>query len=254
MNRLLNTANLFLKRNSSTILTCIGAVGVVATTVLAVKATPKAISLLEQAEEEKGEELTTFEKVNVAGPAYIPSAVVGASTIACIFGANVLNKRQQASLMSAYALVSNSYKDHKAKVEELYGQEATFKIREEIAKDKYEDYTMMREPMHEDEVLFFDDFSLQFFYSTLDDVLRAEYQFNQDFMMSGSACLNEFYDMVGLGRIEAGYQLGWSARSGNADLGYAYIPFEHQKMTFGDGTMDCYAITMPIPPSEGYIY
>lgn len=254
MNRFLNASNLFFKRNSSTILTCIGAVGVVATSVMAVKATPKAMALIEQAEEEKGEELTVLEKVNVAGPAYIPSAVIGVSTIACIFGANALNKRQQASLMSAYALISSSYKDHKAKVEELYGQEATLKIREEIAKDKYEEYTDNVEPMHEEEVLFFDDFSLRFFYSTIDEVLKAEYKFNQDFMMSGSACLNEFYDMLGLGRTEAGYQLGWSARSGNTDVGLDYISFEHQKMSFGDGQMECYAITMPNPPAEDYIY
>ena len=45
--------NRFLKRNASTILTCVGAVGVVATSVMAVKATPKALILLEKA---KGED------------------------------------------------------------------------------------------------------------------------------------------------------------------------------------------------------
>ena len=40
-----------------------------------VKATPKALSLLEQAKEEKGEELTKLETVKIAGPAYIPSIV-----------------------------------------------------------------------------------------------------------------------------------------------------------------------------------
>ena len=90
----------FLTRNASTILTFIGAGGVIATSVIAVKATPGALKLLERAKEEKGEDLTTLEKVKVAGPAYIPAVVTGASTIACIFGANVLNKRNQASLMS----------------------------------------------------------------------------------------------------------------------------------------------------------
>ncbi len=43
----------FLKKNAGTILTCIGAVGVVATAVMSAKATPKAIELLEKAEAEK---------------------------------------------------------------------------------------------------------------------------------------------------------------------------------------------------------
>ena len=47
-----------LKRNSPTILTVIAAVGVVGTTVAAIKATPKAMKLLEKASDEKNDELT----------------------------------------------------------------------------------------------------------------------------------------------------------------------------------------------------
>jgi hypothetical protein len=252
MNNLLMVTTRFLKRNSSTILTCMGAAGVVVTGVMAAKATPKAMALLEQAEEEKGEELTVVEKVQYAGPAYIPAVLTGTATIACIFGANVLNKRKQASLMSAYAFMNNSYREYKMKVRELYGEEAVEHIREEIADDKYAALTTM-EPMHEEEVLFFDDFSLQFFYSTIEDVLEAERRFNQNFMMSGSACLNEFYDILGIGRIDAGYQLGWAARSGNTDLGLSKIEFQHQKMIVGDD-VECYAIVMHDLPTEGYIY
>ena len=116
-------ANLFLKRNGSIILTVLGGAGVVATAVTAVKATPKAIKLIEVYEEQKGENLTMLEKVKVAGPNYIPAILIGVGTITCIFGANVLNKRTQASLMSAYALIDNSYKEYKKKVTELYGDE-----------------------------------------------------------------------------------------------------------------------------------
>ena len=67
MNSLLSKSQTFLTRNSATILTCVGAAGVIATTVTAVKATPKALLLLEKAKEEKGEELTKLEVVKVAG-------------------------------------------------------------------------------------------------------------------------------------------------------------------------------------------
>lgn len=251
MNKFLNASNLFLKRNSSTILTCVGALGVVATSVMAVKATPKAMALMEEAETVKGEELTVTEKVLVAGPAYIPSVLVGASTIACIFGANALNKRQQASLMSAYALVNNSYKEYKAKVEEICDETTVHHIQEELVNDKFDDIEI--EPMHEEEKLFFDDFSMRFFYSTIEEVLEAERRFNQNFMMSGSACLNEFYDILGIGRIDAGYQLGWAARSGNYDLGISEIEFQHQKMIVGDN-VECYVISMIELPCEDYMY
>ena len=90
----------FIKRNAPTILSYLGVVGVAATTIMAVKATPKALSLIENAEEEKGEKLSKWEKINVAGPVYIPSVITGVATVACILGSNVISKRQPATLMS----------------------------------------------------------------------------------------------------------------------------------------------------------
>ena len=81
----------FFKRNASTILTCVGGVGVIATAVLAVKATPKAYERIEKAKKEKGEELTKFETVKAAAHSYIPTVAVGVGTLVCIFGANALN-------------------------------------------------------------------------------------------------------------------------------------------------------------------
>ena len=159
----------FIKRNGSTILTCVGAVGVVATAVTAVRATPKVIRLLEDIEEEKGEELTKLEVVKIAGPHYIPSILIGAGTLACIFGANVLNKRHQAALMSAYALLDNSYKEYKGKVKEVYGEEADLKVRTEVAKDKY-----VESDLDYAERLFYDEYSGRYFNSTMENVIQAE--------------------------------------------------------------------------------
>lgn len=169
MNNLVNVSKSFLKRNASTILTCLGAAGVIATSITAVKATPKAEMLLREAEEEKGENLTTLEKIQTAGPAYIPSLLIGVSTIACIFGANVLNTRQQATLMSAYGLLETSYKEYSKKVKELYGEEADNNVKEEVTK---EHYTEIPETIPEGKQLFFDFKTLNYFESTMDEVLQ----------------------------------------------------------------------------------
>lgn len=125
------------KHNAPTILTWIGAVGVVTTAVLAVKATPKALQVLEAAKDEKGEDLTVLEKVNIAGPLYFPAALTCVATLACIFGSNAINKRQQASLMSAYTMLDSTYREYKRKVRELYGEEADAKIQEAIESEEY---------------------------------------------------------------------------------------------------------------------
>ena len=119
----MNNLNLFLKRNSSTILTVLGSAGVVATAVLSVKAVPKANKLLDEAYNKKGDALTTAEKIKAAWIAYVPAAITGVSTVACIFGINYLSVRNQASLMSAYALLDNTFKDYRGMANEVYGED-----------------------------------------------------------------------------------------------------------------------------------
>lgn len=149
----------------STLLTIIGAIGVVGTAIMTAKATPKALELLDEAKEEKGEELTLVEKVKTAGPVYIPSAIVGAATVGCVLGANVLNKRSQATLASAYALVDRSYKEYKNRISD----DAKTQIKEIIAKDQYDEDEV---PNSAEKQLFFDFNTLQYFESTLDEVVQ----------------------------------------------------------------------------------
>lgn len=135
---------------------------------MSVKATPKAIKLLEESEKDKGEKLTKIEVVKTVAPAYIPAAILGISTIACIFGANILSKNNQAALASAYAILDRSYKEYRNKVSELYGEEAEDRVKNEIANDHYEEYE--RDEDCEEDVIIeeeSDDMKLFFDYNTL---------------------------------------------------------------------------------------
>lgn len=248
---MLHKSKLYLKRNASTILTCIGAIGVVTTSIMAVKATPKAIVLLEQAKEEKGEELTNLEVVKTVAPVYIPSVVVASATITCIFGANILNKRQQAALTSAYALLNSSYQDYRNKVIDLLGEESHDEIQSEIAKDKYENDKVT---VSEDNQLFYDAFSGQYFESTLFKVQQAEYYLNRDLTMRDYAYLNEFYEYLGADEIDSGWKLGWSTGSCLAAYWQPWIDFNHKKVVMDDG-LECIIITMfqePFADFENY--
>lgn len=218
-----------LKRNSSTILTCIGGVGVVATAVTAVKATPKAVSLLYEEKEAKGEDLTTGEVLRIAGPLYIPSILIGAGTLACIFGASILDKRKQGSLISAYALLDNSYKQYKNKVIELYGEEADLNVRTEVAKSRYED-----SDMDYTERLFYDEYSGRYFESTMENVVQAEYELNRLFATNGGAYLNEFYELLDIDPIPAGNEVGWSRYGANN-----WIEFKHDEVLINDDLECC---------------
>lgn len=155
---------------TSTLLSCIGIVGVIATAVMAAKNSNKAHDLLIEAEINKGDELTAKEKAIVAAPAYIPTIVVAGATVVCVLGANILSKRSQASLASAYALLDASYKEYRRKVEDIYGEGADSSVLAELAKDDYEEEPL--EEIPEGELLFWDSSCHRYFRATLDQVLQ----------------------------------------------------------------------------------
>lgn len=250
----------FIKKNGATILTCIGGAGVITTTIMAVKATPKALEKIEIATEEKGEELTKFEKVKVTATTYIPTALVGIGTLTCIFGANILNKQHQAALVSAYTLLDSSFKEYKRKVKEIYGEETHQNIVDSIAVEKADEDVFVRgnylgtncdlstEESCSEPVLFYDEHSNRFFEASVEQVMNAEYHLNRNYILRGYSYLNELYKFLGLEETEYGSVLGWAPN----DDGMYWIDFNHRKTTLKDGTV-CYILEMPFEPTYDFL-
>lgn len=210
------------------------------------KAAVKASKLIEAAKEEKGEKLTTKEMVRVAGPTYIPPIIMGAATIACIFGANILNKRHQASLISAYALLDQRYKDYKKKVTEVYGGDANEQIADSMAKENYQS------KIDDEKELFFDLYSNRYFESTMENVMQAEYDINKIMVTDYGASLNEFYELLGLPTKDEYEELGWSTPMMEETYWHPWIEFNHRKVVMDDG-LECHIIEMPFEPFIEYL-
>ena len=237
-----------LYRSSPTILTVVASVGVIVTTITAVRATPKAIKLLKETELEKGENLTKLETVRVAGPAYIPSALLGVSTIVCIFGANALNKKKQASLMSAYAMLYESYKQYRKSAKTVYGEDADDKIHAEMAKDAmvssydwgYQVYNMDMDSESE-RLLFYDLSSKKYFKTTMAAVLNAQYHVNRNLAIRGDCSLNEYLSFLGVEEVDGGDELGWDISYMVEEMDCYWLDFDNCKTTLEDG-LECIVI------------
>ena len=117
------------------------------------------------------EPMTNVRKIKLTWKCYIPAIIAGTTTITCIFGANKLNKRALTALMSSYLMLDNSYKEYKNKVTELYGEQSEARIKEEIAKDHYDDEDVDFSN-DDDKLLFFDYNSLQYFNAKMSDVIQ----------------------------------------------------------------------------------
>lgn len=246
-----------LYRSSPTILTVVASVGVIVTTITAVRATPKAVKLLKEAEAEKGENLTKVEIIRVAGPSYIPSALLGISTIVCIFGANALNQKKQTSLMSAYAMLNESYKQYRKSAKIVYGEDADGKIHAEMAKDAmvhtydwgYQVYNMDMDSESE-RLLFYDLSSKKYFRTTMAAVLNAQYHVNRNLAIRGDCSLNEYLSFLGVEGIDGGDDLGWDISYMVEEMDCYWLDFDNYKSTLEDG-LECIIIdTMTVNKFE----
>lgn len=235
-------------KNAPGILVGVGIVGMVGTTILAVRATPKAIKLIENKKRElEVDSLTPVETVKTTWKCYIPAAVTGVTSTACLIGASSVSARRNAALATAYNLTKVALSDYKDAVVETIGEKKEQTVRDTVAKKKIE-----RDPVTNTEVivtergttLCYDAVFGRYFRSDIDTIKRAVNELNRSIVSSMYASLNEFYDEIGLPPIEIGDKLGW-----NMDDGQIEVDFSSQLAA--DGT-PCLVISFNVAPDYGY--
>lgn len=208
-------------KKSPEILTGIGIAGMITTTVLAVKATPKALELIESEKESKKEYpddkpgLNAVEVVKVAWKPYIPAAVTGVVSVACLIGASSVSARRNAALATAYQLSTNALTEYKDKVVETIGEKKEKGIREKIAQDK-----VTQNPVSKSEVvitgagdvLFLEPVSMRYFTSDIESVRKIinDINYRMTCGMEEYISLSEFYDEIGLTHTSNSDEIGWN--------------------------------------------
>lgn len=120
-----------LSRHSPEILLFSGLVGMFTSIIFAVKATPKALDLIEEKEPE-----SIPETIKTVVPVYIPSAVSFAASAAAIIFSNRIKTGRYAGLALAYEGLRESIRAYRDKVTETIGEKKEKKIRDEIAKER----------------------------------------------------------------------------------------------------------------------
>lgn len=229
------------RKHSPEILTGIGIAGMLSTAVLAVRATPKALMLIEEKKREKkfavikdggDPDLTKLEIVKTAWKPYIPAAVTGVASIACLVGASSVNARRNAALAAAYALSESTLADYKEKVVETIGEKKAQEVKDAIAKDKIENDPVTRKEIiatDKGETLCYDALSGRYFKSDIEYIRRAVNNLNERLLFDTHISLNEYYDEIGLEEIfPMGENLGWTVDPDSANKGLVELDFSSQ--------------------------
>lgn len=228
ISKLANDVRRLVSKRSPEILTGIGIAGMVTTTVLAVKATPKALYLLDEAENEKEDELTKLEVVKIAWKAYIPSIISGVFSASCLIGANSVNAKRNAALATAYKLSETALLDYKAAVVETIGEKKEAKVRDKAAQ-KNLDRKQIKMNADSNIVIangdtwFMDGMSGRLFKSSVDKVKSAVNELNRTMTYDMYVSVSDLYDALGLSHTNISDDLGWNLDDGliELDLGTA---------------------------------
>nr|DAS18594.1 MAG TPA: hypothetical protein [Caudoviricetes sp.] len=237
-----------IKKHSPEILTGIGIAGMITTTVMAVRATPKALILIEERKEEIGaEKLEAMDMVKTAWACYIPAAITGTLSVACLIGASSVNARRNAALATAYTLSESALKDYQGKVIEMFGEKKNEAMKDAIAKDKVEKNPVVTREViitEKGNTLCYDAISGRYFKSDIEKIKKAECELNRQMLDDMYVSLNDFYYEIGLDSVKLGDELGW-----NVDSGYIDLSFSSQLAS--DGT-PCLVIDYSVAPRYDY--
>lgn len=212
-----------LVKNSPAILTGVSVVGVITTTAMAIQATPKAINLIREREEYESKVNTEFDKLNkkeilsTVWKCYVPTAIMGSVTIACIIGANSVNYKRNAALASLYSLTERSVREYQNKVIETIGETKEQKVRDSIAQD-----TLKQNPVNTKEVIItgkgemlcYDTLSGRYFKSDVEKIRQTLNKVSRDLMNDMFIPLNDIYYELGLKGTKMGDMVGWHIDDG----------------------------------------
>lgn len=212
-------------KRSPEILTGIGIAGMTMTTVLAVRATPKAVKLLDEKKKEaRIDKLEPLDVVKTTWKCYIPAMVTGVTSAACLIGANSVNAKRNAALATAYKLSETAFIEYRDKVVETIGEK-----KEQLVKDKVAEERIKNNPVSNNEVIItekgntlcYDTISGRYFKSDIEKLRRAENDLNERLFGEMYISLNEFYDAIGLNRTRIGDDLGWNIHYGKIKLDFS---------------------------------
>lgn len=224
-------------KHSPEILIGLGIASAITSTVLAVKATPKAMELLAEAEKENinrqtkegvpGPEvkngLPTMQVVKTAWKCYIPAAISGAASVAFLLGSNSVHARRNAAIATAYKLSETALTDYKKEVIETIGEEKAKLIQDKVAQKHVDEHPVSNNQViitGSGKQLCYDGISGRYFESDIQTIRAAVNTINETMVYEMYASLGDFYNEIGLPPTTLSDELGWNLDDGQLEISY----------------------------------
>lgn len=240
----ISTLSSELEKHSPAILIGVGIVGFIASGVLAVTNTPKALDRIDDARRKKArenpeEEFTKVDVVKSCWKQYAGPVVIAGFSAASIIASAKVSARREMAAAALLKLTQDNFSEFKEKTKEVVGEEKVKKVEEEIAKNQFTpDHTPPTETIQgRGSVLCKDMMTGRYFWSDMNSLVKVENLLNKRMIEDyGYISLNELYDELYMDHCEAGEMLGWHVSaglivfetfSGLTDDGVPYLLLKH---------------------------
>lgn len=240
VDQMIKTSMRFLEKKSPEIMIGIGIAMSVSAVYSAVRATPKALTIIEEEKRARKREamamctetvtyepvdLTTRDIIGLTWKVYAKSAVMEGLSIAFILRGNHINTRKSAAFAAAYSLSETALNEYKEKVEETIGAKKAKVIEDKVAQDEVKRIPMVPEKVVETgngEFLFLEPKTGRYFRSSKEFIDKITVKLNSALMNEMWVPLNDFFDELGLDTCELGRDLGWNVNDGLINMNVVY--------------------------------
>lgn len=237
------------KKYAPEVMVVVGVVGVVASAVMACKATTKAGAIVEDTKDQmdqihevaethageyseddmKKDTVIVYTQTAVKfAKLYGPAVILGAASIACILGSHHILSKRNAALAAAYATVDKGFKEYRGRVIERFGKELDKELRYNVKAKDFEETVVNEETGEETKVTntvnvadpndysdyarFFDDGCTGWTKDSEQNLyfLKCQQNYaNERLQKKGYLFLNDVYEMLGIPKTKAGQIVGW---------------------------------------------
>lgn len=209
LKQLASTAKFKAKTNSPTIFSVLAAAGVVGTAYLSGKASWLSAEQV-MLEEEQAGHMDAKDRARMVWKNYIPTAVSGAATVACLIGANRAGAKKTAAAQAAVILGQKAFEEYREKVAETIGAGQEQKVTDAVKQDQV---TKNPPPssmvVTGNQVLCQESYTGRYFTSDMQTLRSAENEINRSMFTGVYSTLNDFYYLVGLEPTSESSNMGW---------------------------------------------
>lgn len=197
--------------NKPEILIALGLSGLTFSAIWNVRATAKAVRLIDAKKAELGvEKLTPKETFKTVWKCYIPSAASFVIGIPCVIASNVVSDKRNAALAAAYTVSETALAEYKEKTREIAGEK------------KFEEIEKAIKPsviVTDGDTIFLDSISGRYFKSTMNAVQKAANDLNAKAIAGfGTVSLADWYRELNLDPTANSENVGWGVIDGSEGM------------------------------------